>query len=103
RRRSAPAGAAVRELLRGPGRHPVQRGPGGDRVAEEGRDDPAGYARQGEGAASGDPRPRRAVRAAAVSVAELQQQENVRAWFAGAHHDELPEADQQRYLAALDE
>ena len=38
-----------------------------------------------------------------MSVAELQQQENVRAWFEGAHHDELPEADQQRYLEALRE
>ena len=37
-----------------------------------------------------------------MSVAELQQQENVRAWFEGAHHDELPEADQQRYLEALE-
>ena len=33
---------------------------------------------------------------------DLQQHERVRAWFTGAHHDELPEADQQRYLDLLD-
>jgi hypothetical protein len=38
-----------------------------------------------------------------VTIAQLQQHEKVRAWFAGAHHDELPEADQQRYLQALDD
>jgi hypothetical protein len=36
-----------------------------------------------------------------VSVAELKQHEKVRTWFAGAHHDQLPEADQQHYLEVL--
>jgi hypothetical protein len=36
-----------------------------------------------------------------VSLAELKQHERVRTWFAGARHDELPAADQQRYLEAL--
>jgi hypothetical protein len=37
-----------------------------------------------------------------VTVAELKQHARVRTWFAGAHHDELPETDQVRYLEALD-
>jgi hypothetical protein len=35
-------------------------------------------------------------------VTDLKNHERVRNWFAGAHHDELPEADQLRYLDALD-
>ena len=41
--------------------------------------------------------------AADARVAELAQHRKVRAWFAGAHHDELPEADQRHYLATLNQ
>ena len=37
-----------------------------------------------------------------MSVADLRNHDRIGNWFSGAHHDELPEADQVRLIEALD-
>jgi hypothetical protein len=36
-----------------------------------------------------------------MSLQELRAHDRVKAWFAGAHHDEQPDAQQDRYLEIL--